>query len=292
MPWRVRVPAGRQVHDHRASPASSASRTRTESSRRRSRTACRRSPMPGRAVCSTWRSIPSFARNQTIYWSYSEPQADGANNTAVAKAKLVDGAQPRLENVQVIYHQKPSLRSPLHFGSRLVFARDGTLFVTQGERSILPGRVQAQDLKSGLGKIVRINTDGIDPEGQSLRRPHRCASRRSGPTATATCRARSCIQRPASCGSWSTGRRAATRSTSPARAGTMAGRQSPTASSMGPCEHQDRRGRREGRHGTADLLLGSGDRAGRAHVLHRATSSRNGRAASSPRASTPTMSRG
>lgn len=107
---------------------------------------------------------PNFATNQTIYWSYSEPQADGTNNTAVAKGKLVDGAQPKLENVKVIYHQVPSLNSPLHFGSRLVFAKDGTLFVTQGERSILPGRMQAQDLKSGLGKIVRINTDGTIPK--------------------------------------------------------------------------------------------------------------------------------
>jgi len=107
---------------------------------------------------------PNFATNQMIYWSYSEPQADGTNNTAVAKAKLVDGAQPKLENVQVIYHQRPSLNSALHYGSRLVFAKDGTLFVTQGERSILPGRMQAQDLKSGLGKIVRINTDGSIPK--------------------------------------------------------------------------------------------------------------------------------
>src|SRR5690606_26066405 len=107
---------------------------------------------------------PEFATNQTIYWSYSEPRENGENNTAVAKAKLVDGATPKLENVQVIYHQTPSLRSPLHFGSRLVFANDGTLFVTQGERSIMAGRMQAQDLKSGLGKIVRINKDGTIPK--------------------------------------------------------------------------------------------------------------------------------
>jgi Raf kinase inhibitor-like YbhB/YbcL family protein len=107
---------------------------------------------------------PKFATNQTIYWSYSEPQADGTNNTAVAKGKLTDGANAKLENVQVIYHQGPSLNSTLHFGSRLVFAKDGTLFVTQGERSILPGRVQAEDLKSGLGKVVRINTDGTIPK--------------------------------------------------------------------------------------------------------------------------------
>jgi aldose sugar dehydrogenase len=107
---------------------------------------------------------PKFASNRMIYWSYSEPQADGTNNTAVAKAKLVEGATPHLENVQVIYHQGPSLNSALHFGSRLVFAGDGTLFVTQGERSILPGRMQAEDLKSGLGKVVRINTDGSIPK--------------------------------------------------------------------------------------------------------------------------------
>ncbi|MDP3494588.1 MAG: PQQ-dependent sugar dehydrogenase [Hyphomonadaceae bacterium] len=107
---------------------------------------------------------PNFATNQTIYWSYSEPKADGTNNTAVAKAKLVDGAQPKLENVQVIYHQRPSLNSPLHFGSRLVFAKDGTLFVTQGDRSVPAGRVQSQDLKSGIGKIARINTDGTIPK--------------------------------------------------------------------------------------------------------------------------------
>jgi glucose/arabinose dehydrogenase len=64
----------------------------------------------------------------------------------------------------VIYHQRPSLRSPLHFGSRLVFGRDGTLFVTQGDRSITEGRMQSQKMDSGLGKIVRINTDGSIPK--------------------------------------------------------------------------------------------------------------------------------
>lgn len=106
---------------------------------------------------------PAFATNQTIYWSYAEPRSDGANNTAVAKGRLIDGAQPRIEGVKVIWRQTPALQSNLHFGSRLVFGRDGTLFVTLGERSIRPGRMQAQDLKSGLGKIVRINTDGTIP---------------------------------------------------------------------------------------------------------------------------------
>jgi glucose/arabinose dehydrogenase len=108
---------------------------------------------------------PAFAKNNLIYWSFSEPKEDGTNNTAVARGKFVDDpAAPRVDEVQVIYHQRPSLNSPLHFGSRLVFGRDGTLFVTQGDRSIIPGRMQSQKLDSGLGKIVRINADGSIPK--------------------------------------------------------------------------------------------------------------------------------
>lgn len=110
---------------------------------------------------------PAFAKNNIIYWSYAEPKADqaGVNNTAVARGKFVDDpAAPRVDEMQVIYHQRPSLNSPLHFGSRLVFGRDGTLFVTQGDRSVIPGRMQAQNLDSGIGKIVRINTDGSIPK--------------------------------------------------------------------------------------------------------------------------------
>ena len=110
---------------------------------------------------------PGFAKNSLIYWSYAEPKEGqpGVNNTAVARGKFVDAAAaPRVEDVQVIYHQRPSLNSPLHFGSRLIFGRDGTLFVTQGDRSITEGRMQAQKLDSGLGKVVRINADGSIPK--------------------------------------------------------------------------------------------------------------------------------
>jgi glucose/arabinose dehydrogenase len=107
---------------------------------------------------------PVYAKNNLIYWSYSEPQADGANNTAVARGRLVADAMPRVENVQVIYHQVPSMNSRAHFGSRLVWNRDGTLFVTQGDRSATPGRMQAQNMDSLIGKIVRINADGSIPK--------------------------------------------------------------------------------------------------------------------------------
>ncbi len=106
---------------------------------------------------------PAFAKNRLIYWSYAEPGA-GANNTAVARGRLTDGAAPAVEQVQVIFHQAPSLESNLHFGGRLVWARDGTLFVTLGDRSIIPGRMQAQRLDGLLGKIVRINADGTIPK--------------------------------------------------------------------------------------------------------------------------------
>ena len=75
-----------------------------------------------------------------------------------------DATAPRVENVEVIYHQAPTLNSRLHFGSRLVFGRDGTLFVTQGDRSITEGRMQSQKMDSLLGKIVRINADGTIPK--------------------------------------------------------------------------------------------------------------------------------
>lgn len=107
---------------------------------------------------------PDFASNQLIYWSYAEPRENDMNNTAVARGRFVDAATPRVENVQVIYHQAPAMVSRLHFGSRLVWGRDGTLFITQGERSIIEGRMQAQKMDSLLGKVVRVNADGSIPK--------------------------------------------------------------------------------------------------------------------------------
>ncbi len=107
---------------------------------------------------------PSFATNHLIYWSYAEPRDAGTNNTAVARGRLVEDGTLRVEDLQVIFHQAPSLNSTLHFGGRLVFGRDGTLFVTLGERSITEGRMQAQRMDGLLGKIVRINPDGSIPK--------------------------------------------------------------------------------------------------------------------------------
>lgn len=101
---------------------------------------------------------PRFAENSTIYLSYAEPGPDGTNGTAVARARL-DGAQ--LADLKVIFRQQPKIRSNHHFGSRLVFARDGNLFVTTGERN--SERDKAQDLGAHIGKIARITPDGGVP---------------------------------------------------------------------------------------------------------------------------------
>ena len=101
---------------------------------------------------------PRFADNRLVYLSYAEPGERSTAGTSVARARLGQG---RLDDVQVIYRQEPKVRGGNHFGSRLVFARDGTLFITQGDR--FNHRQGAQDLSVGFGKIMRITPDGSVP---------------------------------------------------------------------------------------------------------------------------------
>ena len=105
---------------------------------------------------------PDFASSNLIFFSFSEPRSGGNNGTSVARAKLAAGEDAaRLEDVKVIFRQEPAGSGSMHFGSRLVFARDGNLFVTLGER--FNGRDKAQDLKTDYGKVVRIQPDGSIP---------------------------------------------------------------------------------------------------------------------------------
>ena len=105
---------------------------------------------------------PKFADNHYVYWSYSEPGPQRTNATAVARGRL-NGARgsERLDDVQVIFRQSPKVAAVAHFGSRLVFGRDGRLFITLGDR--LFHRDAAQRLDSHLGKVVRIEPDGRVP---------------------------------------------------------------------------------------------------------------------------------
>jgi len=101
---------------------------------------------------------PQFAVNKIIYWSYSE-KADGGTLTAVAKGKLNEAAG-KVDNITVIFRATPATKGNLQFGSRLVFNKKGELFVSLGEKFAPENRVQAQDLNSYLGKIIRITTAG------------------------------------------------------------------------------------------------------------------------------------
>lgn len=108
---------------------------------------------------------PGFHDDGLIYFSYVEPVRDGAR-TAVARARLdVDGL--RLLEVTRIFAQNDAPSGSHHWGARLVFDRQGNLFVTLGERFF--HRDRAQDLNSHLGKIVRIRTDGTIPEENPFR---------------------------------------------------------------------------------------------------------------------------
>jgi len=106
---------------------------------------------------------PGFASNKMMYWSYSE-KYQGDNVTAVAKGKLNETTS-KVENITVIFRAAPSTSGTLQYGSRLVFDKDGNLFVSIGEKFDSESRVQAQQLSSLLGKIVRITTDGKPAAG-------------------------------------------------------------------------------------------------------------------------------
>ena len=107
---------------------------------------------------------PGFAENRLIYLSYAEKGEGRTNGTAVARGHLTDSVSPQLQDVEVIFRQQPKEDSTLHFGSRLVFDREGHLFIALGERSKANLRTQAQDLDSHLGKVVRIFPDGSVPQ--------------------------------------------------------------------------------------------------------------------------------
>ena len=121
---------------------------------------------------------PEFQTSQRIFLSYSEeapqttPQAHTPDprftNLDVSDTRLMGGVVAsarldgtRLTDVKVIWRQEPKTIARGHFGHRLVFGKDGTLFITSGDRMRFD---PAQDLASNLGKVVRINTDGSAPK--------------------------------------------------------------------------------------------------------------------------------
>lgn len=101
---------------------------------------------------------PDFQRNRLLFLSFAKGDLE-ANGTAVARARYADG---RLEDLRIIFEARPSKRGPAHFGGRMAFLPDGTLLLGLGDGFDL--REEAQNLRSHLGKIVRITSDGRVPE--------------------------------------------------------------------------------------------------------------------------------
>lgn len=106
---------------------------------------------------------PDFAQNRMIYWAFSE-DVTGGNHTSVAKGKL-SADEKNIEGTTVIYRATPAYNGDKHYGGRVLFDNNGNLLVTTGERSDLETRPQSQDLKSGLGKVIRITKDGKPAAG-------------------------------------------------------------------------------------------------------------------------------
>jgi glucose/arabinose dehydrogenase len=105
---------------------------------------------------------PGFAKDRTIFWSFSE-QREGGSGTSVARGRLTEDLK-NLEQVRVIFRAMPTYNNGLHFGSRLAFGPDGKLYITLGDRfDKTTTRPQAQHLNSHLGKTIRINPDGSTP---------------------------------------------------------------------------------------------------------------------------------
>lgn len=101
---------------------------------------------------------PAFERNRMVYWVFSEPLPEG-NLTAVAKGKL-SADEKKIEGATVIYRATPAYKGNLHYGGRILFDKQGNLIISTGERSDRVTRPQAQSINSGLGKVIRITTDG------------------------------------------------------------------------------------------------------------------------------------
>jgi aldose sugar dehydrogenase len=108
---------------------------------------------------------PDFATSRHVFLSFAEKR-DGGNVTAVFRGRLsVDHS--KIDDGKVIFRQALAADSNRHFGSRLVFDRDGQLFVTTGDRGYLSE--EAQNPRSHVGKVLRITPDGAPAPGNPQR---------------------------------------------------------------------------------------------------------------------------
>ena len=103
---------------------------------------------------------PNYRENRLIYLSYTEAIKDGwmsGSGTVLARARLDDN---KLTDFKVIFRMKPASRGGRHFGGRIVFARDGTVFLTLGDRG---SEERAQKSNDHAGSVIRLHDDGRIP---------------------------------------------------------------------------------------------------------------------------------
>ncbi len=117
-------------------------------------------PIAGTGQCGLLDVIvhPDHANNQLVFYTFAEPGENGTNGTAVGRAKLVGN---RLVDAKTLFRQLPKVDSRLHCGSRIVFSREGHLYVGLGDR--FSRKDDAQVAGNHLGKVVRIDIDGKAP---------------------------------------------------------------------------------------------------------------------------------
>ncbi len=102
---------------------------------------------------------PDFARTREVFLCFAEARGGGIGSS-VFRGKL-SGNGAMLEDGEVIFRQMPAGSTTRHFGCRLVFDREGHLFITLGDRGNM--EVEAQNLSNHIGKVIRIKTDGSVP---------------------------------------------------------------------------------------------------------------------------------
>ncbi len=104
---------------------------------------------------------PDYDNNKLVYISYAEQGKFGKKGGAVARGKFnSDPTNPKLNDVEVIWHQDPKVKGSGHYSHRLAFSPDSKLFITSGERQ---KQKPAQDWSQNLGKVIRLNPDGTVP---------------------------------------------------------------------------------------------------------------------------------
>jgi glucose/arabinose dehydrogenase len=101
---------------------------------------------------------PDFATNRMVFWSYAA-KSSGGNILAIAKGKLSDD-ETKIENTTVIYRAAPDYNGTLQYGSRILFDKQGNMFVSSGDRAGDDIRMKAQDLSTATGKILHLTKDG------------------------------------------------------------------------------------------------------------------------------------